>query len=271
MDLQILVSTKGTRVVVASHLHMVLQLPNARFAGNIKKWLSDIYEFRGEIRKPVPLRDFARRKMQGAAIMEDYYLSLELAKLICLRSGSPVKQKYARWLAAQQDQCASDMLYSAEEVRAAMELVKVMQYLPYQELCEREHLDKYKQLNGGTAANWWKHRAGLLGYTVDQVRKRYVDLGKGPADRSHRDLLLAVDKYELVRAGVIDLLMAAGKDPLVARKTGDLAKILARQMKVMLLDKDPVRDKAVIPTPALGWLSDILGDQDQTTLQGIRA
>ena len=38
MDLQILISTKGTRVVVASQLHMALQLPNVRFAGNVKKW-----------------------------------------------------------------------------------------------------------------------------------------------------------------------------------------------------------------------------------------
>ncbi|MDP4711268.1 MAG: hypothetical protein NWR67_01830 [Saprospiraceae bacterium] len=269
MDLQILISTKGTRVVVASQLHMALQLPNVRFAGNVKKWLSDVYEFRGEIRKPVPLRDFARRKMQGTAIMEDYYLSLELAKMVCLHSGSPVKLKYARWLAAQHEKGASDLLYSTDEVRAAMELVKVMQYLPYQELCEREHLGRYKQLNGGTAANWWKHRASILGYTVDEVRKRYLDMGRGAADRSHRDLLLVVDKYELVRMGVIDLLMAAGRDPWVARKTGDLAKLVARQLKVELLEKDPVSDKAIIPTPAMDWLSHVLGGQ--ATAQEIRA
>ncbi len=262
MDLQILVSTKGTRVVVASQLHMALELPNARFAGNIKKWLSDVYEFRSEIRKPVPLRDFARRKMQGNAIMDDYYLSLELAKMVCLQSGSPVKAKYARWLAAQEDKYSSDTLHSADEVRTALELVKVMQYLPYQELCEREHLNLYKQRNGGTAANWWKHRTAVLGYSVDQIRKRYENLGRGSANRSHRELLFAVDKYELIRMGVIDLLMAAGKGQFFAQKTGDLAKVLARQLNVELLDKDPISDKAVIPTPALSWLNNILPADD---------
>lgn len=263
MDLQILVSTKGTRVVIASHLHQALQLPNTRFAGNVKKWLSDVYEFRGDIRKPIPLRDFAKRKMQGNAIMDDYYLSLELAKMVCLQSGSSVKLKYARWLAAQDEKYASDSLHSPEEVKAALELLKVMQYLPYQELCEREHLNRYKQRNGGTAVNWWKHRASVLGYSIDQIRSRYEKLGRGAADRSHRELLLALDKYELVRVGVIDLLMAAGKSNLFARKTGDLAKVLARQLKVELLDKDPSGDKALIPTPAMNWLNNILSMSEE--------
>ena len=45
-DLQILVSKKGTKVVTATSLYMALQLPDQHYAANIKKWLTDVYEFK---------------------------------------------------------------------------------------------------------------------------------------------------------------------------------------------------------------------------------
>jgi hypothetical protein len=97
MELEVLLSKQGTKVVVASNLYQVLQLPSTHYGTQLRKWMKDLYEFRDGIRRPQPLRDYARRPRPGEP-MEDFYLTLELAKLIALRTNSKYKLKYARLL-----------------------------------------------------------------------------------------------------------------------------------------------------------------------------
>jgi len=97
MELEVLLSKQGTKVVVASNLYHVLQLPSKHYGVQLRKWMKDLYEFREGIRRPQPLRDFAKRPRPGEPI-EDFYLTLELAKLIALRTNSKFKLKYARLL-----------------------------------------------------------------------------------------------------------------------------------------------------------------------------
>jgi len=97
MELEVLLSKQGTKVVVASNLYQVLQLPSKHYGTQLRKWMKDLYEFRDGIRRPQPLRDYAKRPRPGEP-MEDFYLTLELAKLIALRTNSKFKLKYARLL-----------------------------------------------------------------------------------------------------------------------------------------------------------------------------
>jgi phage anti-repressor protein len=100
MELVILESKKGTKVVSATNLYQVLQLPTAQYTAKVRRWMRDLYEFSdGGIRKPQVMRDYARRPRPGEPL-EDYYITLELAKLISLRTTSKVKLKYARFLDA---------------------------------------------------------------------------------------------------------------------------------------------------------------------------
>lgn len=97
MELEILESKQGTKVVTASNLYQVLGLPAQQYSTNLRKWMKDLYEFRDGIRRPQPLRDYAKRPRPGEPI-EDFYLTLELAKLIALRTTSKQKLKFARLL-----------------------------------------------------------------------------------------------------------------------------------------------------------------------------
>jgi hypothetical protein len=98
MELEIMQSRKGTKVVAASQLYTALGLPHLQYATTIRQWLRDLYEFSdGGIRKPQPLRDFAKRPRPNEPV-EDFYITLELAKLVALRSKSKVKLRYARLL-----------------------------------------------------------------------------------------------------------------------------------------------------------------------------
>ncbi len=247
MELQVLVSKKGTKVVTATNLHMVLELPNHHYATNVRKWLNDIYEFRDGIRKPVRLRDFATRRNKENPIVDDYYLSVELAKLITLNSRSRVKQKYANRLLSLEDKEENAALLTKEQVQAVLELTRAMSLVSCQEASERRHLEVYAARNGGTAANWWKHRAEVLGYSVEALREKFREVSRNLRGKSRRQILMKMDKHEMIRAGIIDLFMALGKSESYARHIGDLAKVFARECEVDVYDDR--RPAAAAPAP----------------------
>ena len=97
MQLEVLESKHGTKVVTASNLHAALSLPVRQYGALVRRWLKDAYELSDGIRRPQPYRDFAKRPRPGEPI-EDFFLTLELAKLIALRTNSKDKLKYARLL-----------------------------------------------------------------------------------------------------------------------------------------------------------------------------
>lgn len=234
MDLPILISKKGTKVVTATSLHQALQLLDHHYATNVRKWLYDVYEFSDGIRKPVKMQDYAPRKQKEMPLLDDYYLSLELAKVIALRSNSKVKLRYAKWLLSQEEDTHKEQ-FDKEQVRVILDLVKAMCFVSYQENCERRHLQVYQERNGGSATYWWRHRAEVLGYSRHDLRESIQRQGKIDG-KSWRQLLLQIDKYEMIRTGVIDLFMAMGKSESYARTMGDLAKTLAEEMQVEIYD-----------------------------------
>ncbi|MBI5913779.1 MAG: hypothetical protein HY842_00230 [Bacteroidetes bacterium] len=235
MELQILVSKKGTKVVLASNLHLALGLPNQHYAVNLRRWLNDVYGFREGIRRPENFKDFGRRPSKDG-VVDDYYLSVEFAKLVTLNSKSKVKLKYATWLHNLEDQEENGELLTTDQVLAVLELSKVMGLVSCQTACEQKHLETYEERNGGSAANWWNFRSVVLGYSAEKLRETMQKLGKKAEGKTQRQMLMQVDKYEMVRTAVIDLFMGLGKTEQYARNLGNLAKAFARELNVEIFD-----------------------------------
>lgn len=236
MDLQILTSKKGTKVVTASNLHAVLQLADHHYGMNVRKWLDDFYQFHDGIRKPIKMQDFASRKIKDNPVFKDYYLSVELAKLITLNSRSKLKRKYARiLLEAEKDGEYADGL-TREEVETVLDLTKAMSRLSCQEASEKRHLAIYEQRNGGSAANWWKYRASILGYSPEKLKREFEIIGKEIKGKTQRQMLFQIDRYELIRTGIIDLFLGMGKSAEYAKTMGDLAKRFATEMQLEVVD-----------------------------------
>ncbi len=236
MVLQVYISKKGTRVVAATQLHQALQLPDHHYPTNVKRWITDVYEFKDGIRKPVKMQDFANRKSEGSKILKDYYLTVELAKLITLNSNSKVKQKYAKYLFSLEDQVDNGELLTKEQVLNVLELTKAMGMVSCQEAAEKSHLKVYEARNGGSGRNWWKHRADVMGYSVEKLRRKLEQMGKAVRGKTQRQMLMQVDKYEVVRTGVVDLFMGMGKSERYARNLGDLAKAFAKELNLEIFD-----------------------------------
>ena len=260
MELQVLTSKKGTKVVRASELYQVLELPVAQYARNLKKWLNDVYEFRDGIRKPVKMQDFATRPIKDQ-VLDDYYFSVEMAKLITLNSHSRVKQKYARYLFSLEDKLENAELLSIDQVLTVLEMAKAMGLVSCQLASQQRHLETYERRNNGSAANWWQFRSRLLGYSADELREQAEKTGKTTKGKSQRQLLLALDKYEMIRSGVIDLLMSMGKNERFARNLGDLAKVFARELRVDIFDDRPGTAPSFLPDVNRAVVQEIQGRQ----------
>ncbi|MEO1259573.1 MAG: hypothetical protein AAFZ15_12280 [Bacteroidota bacterium] len=240
MDLQILVSKKGTKVVKASNLYLVLGLPNKQYAANMRRWLHDVYEFRDGIRKPQSMKDFALRSKQSAddreKLVDDYYLSLEFAKLVTLNTKSKSKQKYATFLLNLEEKEEQTDLLNIDQVMAVLELAKVMGLVSCQAAAEQKHLETYETRNNGSAANWWTFRSNVMGYSSEKLKEKMRRIGKNATGKSQRQMLMQVDKYEMVRTAVIDLFMAMGKSEKYAQNLGKLAKVFAKELNVEIFD-----------------------------------
>lgn len=258
MELQVLISKKGTKVVRASELYQVLELPAAQYVRNVKKWLNDVYEFRDGIRKPLKMQDFASRP-SGDPLLDDYYFSVELAKLITLNSHSRVKQKYARYLFSLEDKVENAELLTKEQVVAVLEMAKAMGLVSCQTASQQRHLETYEQRNGGSAANWWQFRSRLLGYSPDELREKAEKTGKPAKGKSQRQLLMALDRYEMIRSGVIDFFMGMGKSERYAQNLGDLAKLFAKELRVDIFDDRPGAAPSFLPNVNPSVVQDIKG------------
>jgi len=236
MELQILISKKGTKVVTTTNLHLALDLPKQQYATNSKKWLNDVYEFRDGIRKPERMKDFAKRPTKGQSVVDDYYISVELAKMITLNSKSKKKQKYAKWLLSLEDKVENAELLTKEQVLAVLELSKVMGMVSVQTATEQKHLEIYESRNDGQSNNWWPFRSEVMGYSAQGLRKKLTAMGKNAKGKTQRQMLMHLDKYEMVRTSIIDLFMSMGKSERYARNLGDLAKIFAKELNVEIFD-----------------------------------
>ena len=243
MEIQILVSQKGTRVITATNLFGALGFADHHYAGYLKKWLNDVYAFHDGIRKPKALTDFAKRQIKGNGVLKDFYFSLEFSKLITLHSNSKFKLKVAKYLDHKAEQFKHDDMLHTEDVITAIEVAKLLQHIPYQKICEREHLALYEKRNGGSAANWWRHREQVLGISIAEVRQKATTLDIAIEKHSIRHLLLQYDPFELIRIATIDLFLALDKNVHYAQKMGDLTKAMAKKLQLQITKHSPELDK----------------------------
>lgn len=237
MELQILTSKKGTRVVRSSELHRALGLNDNHYQTNVRQWIRDVYEFRDGIRKPQAMRDFAGDPRSKGKVVREYYLNLELAKLVALNSKSKVKQAIATKLSKEADAFPEDVQLSTTDTLALLEQVKALARISCQKAAETRHLAHYTRRRG--SADYWNHyrRENIVGCTradlKEQLEIRDITVS---AKSELRDLVALFDPYDLFRIGVIDHYAALGNSLPYCQQMGNLAKELARQLRLEIVD-----------------------------------
>lgn len=236
MELPVYVSKKGTKVVRSTELHRALQLTDHHYPTNVRRWLQDVYEFHDTIRRPQGMKDYAKCPKQADSLLADYYLSTELAKLIALASRSKVKLRVARYLSLEEEDADRPEAISYQDVLSLVELIKAMSFRSCRLAAEEFHKQVFYQRHSD-GDYWNQYRTQLLGYKKEDLRKKLTNLKKHPSERaSLRDLIGLWDPNELIRIAILDHFAGQGKHISYAQAMGKIAKELAAQMQVELVD-----------------------------------
>ena len=237
MDLPILTSKKGTRVIKASALHRVLGLNDNHYQANVRHWLKDVYQFADGIRTPQGMKDYARDPKCRGKVIKEYYLQLEFAKLVSLNSKSKVKQAVATKLSKEADAYPEHVQLSTTETLELIEQVKALARITCQKAAETRHLAHYTRKRG--SGDYWNHfrREEIVGCTMADLKEQLEirDI-KVSAKAELRDLIALFDPYDIFRIGIIDHYAALGNSLPYCQQLGNLAKELAKQLKLEIVD-----------------------------------
>lgn len=237
MELQILTSKRGTRVVKATELHRALGLNDNHYQANVQHWLKDVYEFGDGIRRPEGLKDYARSGKTRGQLMQEYYLQVEFAKLIALCAKSKVKQAVANKLSKEEEVYPEHVKLSSADTLALLEQTKAMARISCQKAAESRHYAHYASRRG--TGEYWNHfrNEQVTFAKMDDLRASLK--AKGISVKSNmdiRDLLLRSDALETIRVGIVDHYAALGNGMPFAQEMGKLAKQLAKELRLEVVD-----------------------------------
>lgn len=237
MDLTIHTSRKGTRVIKATELHRALGLNDNHYQTNVRYWLKDVYAFADGIRRPLVMKDYAGDPKCKGNVVKEYWLCVEFGKLIALSTKSKTKQVVANKLAKEEEAFPEHVQLSLEQTLELLEQVKAMARFTCQKAAESRHLAHYTRKRG--SADYWNHyrKDKIVGTTMadlrEQLKRRNV---KTSGKLELRDLLKIYDSYELIRIGITDHYAALGNSLTYCLQLGELAKALAQQLRLEIVD-----------------------------------
>jgi len=206
---------KGKMYASAKDLHFALGIKD-----NISTW------FNRNAKRAIfeQDKDFIAFKQEstGGRPSYDYLLTKESAlTLIALSSGKYAKEIRLQLIKAFEEK-QTGILLNADQVAALTDMVKAMTLVSVQKKAENKH---YIAMN--KPDDWWKYRAKLLGYSkeslidaLNQINVRY---------QNQKQALIHLDKAEIIRTGVIDLLIALGRNREYALNVAEFAKIIAEK------------------------------------------
>jgi phage anti-repressor protein len=168
-------------------------------------------------------------KSTGGRPQRDYEFTIDAAKEICLLERNEKGKKIRQWLISLGNKYETGLLLSREQINFLFELVKVMGLFSIQDYSEKKHFELHNN-----KYDWWAYRAAILGYGTNQLRTEVEKLNH--KYKSVRQALIHIDKYELIRIGIIDLFIALGKSNDYAENIANVCKDMAKQLKVSLWD-----------------------------------
>ena len=220
-------SQGGKSVVSARDLQNVLQ-NTSDFTTWIKRMLS--YGFsEGSDYGIIKIDEPDNQTFRNPNPKLDYLLTMDTAKEIAMIQRTPKGKEIRQYLLSLENKHETGQAFTPEQVFALMDLSKAMTLVSVQRKAEKEHGNTYNAVNNGYNG-WYKHRANILGYSADSVRKQMNAINK--RYETTRRSLAQLDSDELIRTGAIDLMIALGKTTEYATNIGNMCKELSRKMEL---------------------------------------
>jgi phage anti-repressor protein len=155
----------------------------------------------------------------------DYLLLRDAALTVIMMSGGKNASSLRKTVIELYNQHDTGLAFTSIQIEALMDLSKSMTLVSIQKEVERKHFYLYNNNN-----TWWEYRAGILGYSKESLIEAMKLINK--RHKSIRESLIKLDGNELIRTGVIDLMIALGKTEEYAINVGNLCKSMASKMEL---------------------------------------
>ena len=227
--IQVHTTEKGNKIVIASELHQKLNITTP-----LRKWFprmiaygfdEGIDYFRADKK--------VRAKKGGTQTVNDWHITLDMAKHIAMIQRTPKGKELRSYLLnldkqiTKQGYAAIDgkIRFTKEQTFALLEITQISGYISFSKDVQRQH-----KILHGNKYKWWKYRAELLGFSVDELKEAMAEIGK--KHQNTYKSLMVIDKYEIFRMTAIDLFKLLGKSHEYAQNAGDIVKEMARTMKI---------------------------------------
>ena len=209
-----LLEINGQKRASAKLIHEALGLDKTNFSQWIKRVL---------LNKPfIEDVDFSylKTKSTGGRPSIDYLLSQTTAISVIMMSGGVKAHEIRLEVVKAFEEKQSGVSLSIEQVKALTEMVKAMTLVSVQNKAEKMHFNFY-----GKPRTWWTYRAELLGYSTESLKNALININKKYT--SQKKALIHIDPSELIRTGVIDLLISLGRSEEYALNIGEWAKAIS--------------------------------------------
>lgn len=204
-------------------IHSVIESKNKNYSDWIRKSI-----IKADLQKD---KDFLAISLKSTGGRPEivYEFTIDAAKEICLLEQNEKGKEIRRWLISLGNKIETGLLFSTEQINFLLDLTPVMGLFSVQDKVKDQHFKVHNN-----KFDWWEYRAKCLGYGTEQLKIEVEKLNHKYV--SQRQALIHIDKYELIRVGVIDLFVALGKPVEYASNVADLCKDMAIKMKVNLWD-----------------------------------
>ena len=172
-------------------------------------------------------KDFVRQIEQstGGRPLENYLLTRDSVLSIIIMSGGQNARSLRKKVIELYNQHDTGKAFTSEQFIALMDLSRAMTLVSIQKDVEKRHFALYND-----RYTWYKYRAALLGYSTKDLIEAMRKVNK--KHHSTRASLIQLDSSELIRTGIIDLMMALGKTEQYAINVGNLCKEFAQKAKL---------------------------------------
>lgn len=216
-----LIEKNGIKVCSARNLHELLEV-SSQFSTWISRgienaWLiENVDYFITKNVKNVDNQYYAGRNTN------DYHLTKDAALSIIVMSRVKKAKAIRTEIVKAFEQKQTGLLLNADQVAALTDVVKAMTLVSIQKQVENKHFNLFNK-----PKEWWKYRADLLGYSPESLKTALQQINK--AYKSQKQALIHIDPSEIIRTGVIDLLIALGRDKEYALNVAEFAKIIAQK------------------------------------------
>ncbi|MFC6998023.1 antA/AntB antirepressor family protein [Rufibacter roseus] len=223
--LEIHYSQKGTPFVWASNLHSELNIETP-----LRVWFPRMIDYGFELNQ-----DYSEHNLEvvtsrgGKSIKRDWAVQLDMAKHIAMVQKSEMGKRVRQHLMDLDKKVQDGAYLTHAQISVLFDVVKALGFFSVQAYLEKEHFTVFNK-----PTEWWAYRAKLFNHNADQLKEMVKAIGI--KYESQRQALFHLDRYELIRMAIVDLLIAMGKTETYAKNVALFAKQIAKEIKPEVYD-----------------------------------